>query len=46
MTPKAVEVVRNAMKEVYVKDKEVFWPLEEFYRINIEERIFNDRFWK
>jgi 4-hydroxy-tetrahydrodipicolinate synthase len=46
MTPKGVEVVRNALKEVYGKDKEVFGPLEEFYRINIEERIFNDRYWK
>jgi 4-hydroxy-tetrahydrodipicolinate synthase len=46
MTPKGVEVVRNALREVYGKDKEVFWPLEEFYKINIEERIFNDRYWK
>jgi 4-hydroxy-tetrahydrodipicolinate synthase len=46
MTPKGVEVVRNALKEVYGKDKEVFWPLQEFYRINMEERLSNDRYWK
>jgi 4-hydroxy-tetrahydrodipicolinate synthase len=46
MTPKGVEVVRNALKEVYEKDKEVFWPLQEFYRINIEERISNEKYWK
>ncbi len=46
MTPKGVEVVRNALKETYGKDKEVFSPLEEFYKINVEERIFNDRYWK
>jgi len=46
MTIKGVEVVRNALKEVYAKDKEVFWPLEEFYKINIEERIFNEHYWK
>ena len=46
MTPKGVEVVRNALKEVYGKDKEVFRPLQEFYKINVEERIFNDRYWK
>ena len=46
MTPKGVEVVRNALKEVYEKDKEVFWPLQEFYKINIEERISNDKYWK
>jgi 4-hydroxy-tetrahydrodipicolinate synthase len=46
MTPKGVEIVRNALKEVYGKDKEVFWPLQEFYRINMEERLSNDRYWK
>jgi len=46
MTPKGMEVVRNALKEVYGKDKEVFRSLQEFYKINVEERIFNDRFWK
>jgi 4-hydroxy-tetrahydrodipicolinate synthase len=46
MTPKGVEVVRNALKEVYGKDKEVFRPLQDFYKINIEERLSNDRYWK
>jgi 4-hydroxy-tetrahydrodipicolinate synthase len=46
MTPKGVEVVRNALKEAYGNDKEVFKSLEEFYKINVEERIFNDRYWK
>jgi 4-hydroxy-tetrahydrodipicolinate synthase len=46
MTPKGVHVVRNALKEVYEKDKEVLRPLQEFYKINIEERLMNDRFWK
>ncbi len=46
MTPKGVEVVRNVLKEVYEKDKEVLRPLQEFYKINIEERLSNDRYWK
>jgi 4-hydroxy-tetrahydrodipicolinate synthase len=46
MTAKGVEVVRNALKEVYQKDKEVFTPLHDFYKINIEERLSNDRYWK
>ena len=46
MTPKGVEVVRNALKEVYEKDKEVLMPLQQFYKIDIEERLMNDRFWK
>jgi len=46
MTLKGIEVVRNALKEVYGKDKEVFRPLQEFYKVNIEERLSNDRYWK
>jgi len=46
MTPKGVETVRNALKEVYEKDREVFRPLQEFYEINIEDRLSNDRNWK
>jgi 4-hydroxy-tetrahydrodipicolinate synthase len=46
MTPKGVEVVRNALKTVYEKDKEVLRPIQDFYKINIEERLSNDRYWK
>ena len=46
MTPKGVEVVRNALKEVYEKDKEAFRPVHDFYRIDVEERLSNDRHWK
>jgi len=46
MTPKGVEIVRNALKEVHKKDREIFRPIQEFYRVNIEERISDDRYWK
>ncbi|MFB3885618.1 MAG: 4-hydroxy-tetrahydrodipicolinate synthase [Thermodesulfobacteriota bacterium] len=46
MTPKGMEVVRNALKEVYEKDKEVLMPIQIFYKVNIEERLTNDRYWK
>jgi 4-hydroxy-tetrahydrodipicolinate synthase len=46
MTPKGVEVVRNALKTVHEKDKEVLRPIQDFYRINIEERLSNDKYWK
>jgi 4-hydroxy-tetrahydrodipicolinate synthase len=46
MTPKGVEIIRNALKEVYQKDKEVFTPLQDFYKVNMEERLSNDRYWK
>ncbi len=46
MTPKGAEVVRSALRETYMKDREVFTPLEDFYKINVEERLSNDRYWK
>lgn len=46
MTPKGVEVVRNALRTVYEKDKEILRPIEDFYKVKMEERIYNDRYWK
>jgi 4-hydroxy-tetrahydrodipicolinate synthase len=46
MTPKGVEVVRNSLKEVYSKNRELLRPIEEFYKVNVEERLSNDRHWK
>jgi 4-hydroxy-tetrahydrodipicolinate synthase len=46
MTPKGVEIVRNALKAVYEKDKEALRPIEDFYKVNIEDRLSNDRYWK
>jgi len=46
MTPMGVEIVRNVLKEVYEKDKEVLRPIQEFYKVNIEDRLSNDRYWK
>jgi len=46
MTPKGVQVVRSALMEVYEKDKGILMPLQEFYRIKIEERLSDDRYWK
>jgi 4-hydroxy-tetrahydrodipicolinate synthase len=46
MTPKGVEMVRKALREVYEKDREILKPIQEFYRVNVEERLSNDRYWK
>ena len=46
MSPKGVEVVRNALREVYERDREVLIPIQEFYRVDIEQRLSNDRYWK
>ncbi|OGP89726.1 MAG: 4-hydroxy-tetrahydrodipicolinate synthase [Deltaproteobacteria bacterium RBG_16_48_10] len=46
MTPKGVAIVRDALKEVYGKERNVLMPIQEFYKVNIEERLSNDRYWK
>ena len=46
MTPKGVEVARRALREVHEKNREVFRPLEEFYKVKMEDRISNDKYWK
>jgi len=46
MTPKGTEIIRNALKEVYEKDKGVLRPIQDFYKVSIEDRLTNDRYWK
>jgi 4-hydroxy-tetrahydrodipicolinate synthase len=46
MTPKGVEVIRNALKAVYEKDKDILKPIENFYRVKMEDRIYNEKYWK
>src|SRR5512136_2819418 len=46
ITPKGAEVVRNALKVVNERDKEILRPIQDFYKINIEERLSSDKYWK
>ena len=46
MTAKGMEIVRSALKTVYEKDKEILRPIQDFYKINIEERLSSDKYWK
>lgn len=46
MTPKGVEIVRSALKTVHEKDKGILKPIEDFYKVKMEERIYNDKYWK
>ena len=46
MTPKGIDIVRRALKEVHEKDRNVLMPLQDFYKVNIEERLSNDRYWR
>ena len=46
MTPKGIGIVRKALTEVYEKDREIFKPIQAFYKIKVEERLSRDRYWK
>lgn len=46
MTPKGAAIVRNALKTVHEKDRGILRPIQEFYRVNIEDRLTNDKYWK
>lgn len=46
MTPKGVEIVRNALKTVHEKDRGILRPIQELYGVNIEDCLTNDKYWK
>lgn len=45
MTILGVKEVRNALKEVWDKNPWVLKPIEEFYEVNISERLANNKIW-
>ena len=45
MTPKAAAIVRAAIRTVYENNKELLIPLQDFYHIDLEERISRDEHW-
>ena len=45
MTPKATAVVREAIRTVYERNREILIPLQDFYQIDLEERIYRDEHW-
>jgi 4-hydroxy-tetrahydrodipicolinate synthase len=46
MTPKATAIVREAIRTVYEHDQEILLPLQDFYRIDLEARIYRDEHWR
>jgi len=46
MTPKGVAIVQSALKTVHEKDRGILRPIQELYRVNIEDRLINDKYWK
>jgi 4-hydroxy-tetrahydrodipicolinate synthase len=46
MAPRGVEVVRGAIRAVYEREKEILMPIQEYYKVNLKERIEDDKYWK
>lgn len=46
MTLQGVEIVRNALREVWEKNSWVLKPIEEYYGVDVEERIETDEIWQ
>lgn len=46
MTRKGLETVLKASREVYEKSPEVLKPVEDFFGVDLSERLYNEKFWK
>ena len=45
LSPAGVAVVRDAARAVWQKDPGLLKPIEEFYKVDIKERLKNDAYW-
>ena len=45
MTPQGIAVVRDAVRTVYEQNKEVLLPIQDFYQVDLETRIYQDEHW-
>jgi 4-hydroxy-tetrahydrodipicolinate synthase len=45
MTPAGIEVVRGALKQVFETSPEILEPIEDFYGVDLEQKIFDDSNW-
>ncbi len=46
MSPKGVELVRKAVKTTYEKNRELLIPIQDYYKVNLKERIEGDEYWQ
>ncbi|MGB9959246.1 MAG: 4-hydroxy-tetrahydrodipicolinate synthase [Candidatus Bathyarchaeales archaeon] len=46
MTRKGFEIVLNAAREVYEKSPEILKPVEDFFDVDLSERLYKEKFWK
>ncbi len=46
MTANGIAIVRKAIRTVYEKNPEFLAPIEEHYKVNLADRIADDRYWE
>ncbi len=46
MTKKGLKIVLTSARNVYKKNSEILEPIEEFFDVNLSERLYEEKFWK
>jgi 4-hydroxy-tetrahydrodipicolinate synthase len=46
MTKKGLKVVLDAAREVYEKSPEILNPVEEFFDVDLSQRLYNEKYWE
>jgi 4-hydroxy-tetrahydrodipicolinate synthase len=46
MTHNGFEAVLTNARKVYENNPEILTPIEEFFSVNLQERLYNERFWQ
>lgn len=46
MTRKGLKVVLDAAREVYEKSPEILKPVEDFFDVDLSQRLYNEKYWE
>jgi 4-hydroxy-tetrahydrodipicolinate synthase len=46
MTHNGLEIVLANARKVYENHPEIFKPIEDFFSVDLMERLYNERFWQ
>jgi 4-hydroxy-tetrahydrodipicolinate synthase len=46
MTPQGLDVVLAAARRVYETNPQILLPIADYFDVNIQDRLYNDRFWQ
>ena len=46
MTKKGIQAVLNNVRLVYERNPEILEPIERFFDVRLEERLYSEKYWK